>query len=135
MSGDGFVWRSVLARRRIATALVAAATLAGIVALVAPRAGAGTATSHLAPDFVHVRSHRTIRAAVRANSPDAIKQFPGEVPCLGGICSSPGEPVIAVGSKDILQTSNTAATVYSKTGEKLAEFDFYKSFWGPEVED
>jgi hypothetical protein len=41
---------------------------------------------------------------------------------------TPGEPVLAVGPNDILQTVNEAAAVYDKTGKKLAEFDF-GTFW------
>ena len=56
-------------------------------------------------------------------------EFPAEGPCQGGFCWTPGEPVIAVGPTDILETVNTAATVYDKsTGTKLAEFDF-GTFW------
>ena len=41
---------------------------------------------------------------------------------------TPGEPTIAVGPNDILETVNEAAAVYSKSGTKLAEFDF-GTFW------
>jgi hypothetical protein len=42
---------------------------------------------------------------------------------------TPGEPVVAVGPTDILQTVNEAAAVFDKSGNKLAEFDF-GTFWG-----
>ena len=56
-------------------------------------------------------------------------EFPAQGPCQDAFCWTPGEPVIAVGPTDILETVNTAATVYDKsTGTKLAEFDF-DMFW------
>lgn len=127
MSGDGIV------RGRTRVAFVGVVSmLAAAGALLAPGAGAGTRARG---DSIHVRSSRVIAPASHLSAPDGISQFPGETPCLGGLCSTPGEPVVAVGASDVLQTSNTAATVYGKTGTKLAEFDFYKSFWGEEVED
>jgi hypothetical protein len=61
--------------------------------------------------------------------PSLVSEFPGMGPCLGGYCFTPGEPVIAVGPSDVVETVNAAATVYSKTGTPLAEFDF-STFWG-----
>ena len=42
---------------------------------------------------------------------------------------TPGEPSVAVGSNDIVETVNEAAAVFDKSGHKLAEFDF-GTFWG-----
>ena len=42
---------------------------------------------------------------------------------------TPGEPVVAVGPSDIVETVNDAAAVYDKSGNKLKEFDF-GTFWG-----
>jgi hypothetical protein len=64
--------------------------------------------------------------------PLGVSEFPGMGPCQGGFCYTPGEPVIAVGPSDVVQTVNAAATVYSKTGTLLAEFDF-SSFWGADT--
>lgn len=56
-------------------------------------------------------------------------QFPGAGPCDITYCWTPGEPVIAVGTSDVVETVNTVATVYSKsTGTLLATFDF-ENFW------
>src|SRR5689334_15648954 len=125
MSGDGFVRTRV----RVAVSMVAVTALVGAAGMLAQDAGAGT---HAAAGFVHVRSHARVTSPIRFVIP-GIEGFGGQGPCLGGLCSSPGEPVIAVGPKAVLQTANTAATVYSKTGEKLAEFDF-TSFWGPQTQ-
>jgi hypothetical protein len=69
----------------------------------------------------------------RLNAFAGVSQFPGMAGCVGFICATPGEPVIAVGPSDVLQTVNTSATVYNKAGASRAEFDF-KTFWGPETE-
>jgi hypothetical protein len=71
-------------------------------------------------------------AAPQLSVPSGASEFPGMGPCLGGICFTPGEPVIAVGPNDVVQTVNAAATVYTKTGSTRAEFDF-NSFWGAET--
>src|SRR5213083_2241818 len=60
-----------------------------------------------------------------------VHEFAGMGPCEAGYCWAPGEPVIAVGPNHVVQTVNTAATVYDKsTGSLLSEFDF-ETFWGP----
>jgi hypothetical protein len=61
--------------------------------------------------------------------PSATSEFPGMGPCLGGTCFAPGEPVIAVGQRYVLETVNSAATVYRKSGAEVAQFPF-SSFWG-----
>jgi hypothetical protein len=54
-------------------------------------------------------------------------------PFEAGHFYTPGEPVIAVGPTDIVETVNEAAAVYDKaTGTLLAEFDF-ASFWGTDT--
>lgn len=45
-------------------------------------------------------------------------------------CWTPGEPAVAVGPNDIVETVNEAAAVYSKTGTKLAQFNFGTFFGG-----
>ena len=51
-------------------------------------------------------------------------------PCEAGSCWTPGEPVIAVGPTDIVETVNAAATIYSKTtGSQLTQLSF-ATFWG-----
>jgi hypothetical protein len=89
------------------------------------------------PPAVRIHEPRSFRAAGPAVSrpvpASSITEFGGLGPCdpaSGGyLCSTPGEPVVAVGPTDIVETANTAAAVYSKaTGAKLAEFDF-PSFW------
>ena len=65
-----------------------------------------------------------------------VTEFPGLGPSetYGAITDfwTPGEPVVAVGPTDIVQTVNEAAAVYTKTGTKLAELDF-GTFWGGTV--
>jgi hypothetical protein len=115
-----------LSRRGRCTARWAA--LAGAaLAFLAMTAPAGADT------FQHERGRAPAASPIRLAGPSGSTQFSGETPCLGGLCSSPGEPVLAVGPKDVLQTSNTAATVFSKSGAKLAELDF-TSFWGSETQ-
>jgi hypothetical protein len=69
----------------------------------------------------------------RPSSTSALTEFQGLGPSetYGGTTSfwTPGEPVVAVGPSDILQTANEAAAVFNKSGTKLAEFDF-GTFWG-----
>ncbi len=68
-------------------------------------------------------------APVQPLSPGPAGEFPGMGSCDALFCWAPGEPVIAVGPSDVVQTVNTAAAVYSKTGTQLATFDF-ETFWG-----
>jgi uncharacterized repeat protein (TIGR01451 family) len=60
-------------------------------------------------------------------------QTPYLFPALGscghfGFCWAPGEPTLAVGPSDIVETVNDQAAVFSKAGRQLADFDF-ESFW------
>ncbi len=66
---------------------------------------------------------------VRLSAPGGVTEFAGMGSCEAGFCYTPGEPVVAVGPSDVVETVNDAAVVYSKTGTKLAEFDF-GNFWG-----
>ena len=112
-------------RVRIATAAILCALLAAAgTAGAAPPAGLGHRLPP--PQRERASAHATAPALHVSHHPF---EFPGEGPCQDGFCWTPGEPVIAVGPTDILETVNTAATVYDKsTGTKLAEFDF-DSFW------
>jgi hypothetical protein len=62
-----------------------------------------------------------------------VHEFAGMGPCEAGWCYTPGEPVIAVGPSDVVETVNEAATVYDKAGTQLAELDF-ATFWGPQTQ-
>ena len=112
-------------RVRIATAAILCCLLAAGTAGAAP--GTSASGHRLTPP-------QRERAAAGASSPTGHRrhhpfEFPAQGPCQGGFCWTPGEPVIAVGPTEILETVNTAATVYDKTtGAQLAEFDF-ASFW------
>ena len=65
----------------------------------------------------------------RLSPPAGVLEFHGLGPCGVLFCWAPGEPVVAVGPSDVVQTVNTTAAVYSKTGTQLASFDF-STFWG-----
>lgn len=66
-----------------------------------------------------------------AGAQAAITQFAGFGPCdPSGFCWDAGEPTVSVGPSDVLQTTNTVATIYSRTGTKLAQYDF-SEFFGP----
>jgi len=104
--------------------------------LAAPNAGAATRVQLFRPPVIQVHArvgYPVPTPAFSMSQASGITEFPGLGPCdpaSGGfLCSTPGEPVVAAGPTDIVETANTAAAVYSKsTGAKLAEFDF-PSFW------
>jgi hypothetical protein len=112
------------------------------LAVLAPAVATVTQSDHAAADAFsplsrtvpsHIRQPPGFLApAPRLSAPSGANEFPGMGPCLGGVCFAPGEPVIAVGPNDVLETVNAAATVYSKAGTNRAEFDF-SSFWGGET--
>ena len=79
----------------------------------------------------HVRSASSISQQAIPRSPEPRAGSSREWGlATHAFCWSPGEPVIAVGPTDIVETVNTAATVYKKSDEDLlAEFDF-GTFWG-----
>ncbi len=103
--------------------------------------GAGATGGHPAPNAKALSVARIVPQHERSASPSHsatphflrnahVREFPGMGPCEAGYCWTPGEPVIAVGPTDIVETVNASATVYSKaTGNLLAEFDF-GTFWG-----
>jgi hypothetical protein len=70
-----------------------------------------------------------VAPAQRLSPPAPISEFPGTGPCDVVFCWAPGDPSIAVGPSDVVQTVNTVAAVYSKAGTQLAKFDF-STFWG-----
>jgi hypothetical protein len=117
------------------TLVLALATLAAAAATLAHSGPASADSvsplSRTVP--IHIRQPPGFPPTVaRLSAPSGVSEFPGMGPCLGGLCFAPGEPVIAVGPNDVLQTVNAAATVYSKTGTSRAEFDF-SSFWGAQT--
>ena len=75
---------------------------------------------------------KTAPAPAPFSAAASLTEFPGLGPSedYGGTFYfyTPGEPVLAVGPNDIVETVNDAAAVYDKTGHKLAEFDF-GTFW------
>jgi hypothetical protein len=69
--------------------------------------------------------------AAASQAQGALTEFTGWGPCdPSGFCWDAGEPDIAVGPNNVLETTNTVATVFSKTGTKLAQYDF-SEFFGP----
>jgi hypothetical protein len=123
---------------RLAALLVGALLVAPAAADAGTSAGAAAGGVALTPVRVtipeHIRAPRGGSPTFRSfSAPAGVVAFPGMASCLGGICFTPGEPVIAVGPSDVLQTVNAAATVYSKAGANRAEFDF-STFWGAGTE-
>ncbi len=114
--------------------MLARATFAAVVlatAMLAPtaRAALGAVPSGLFPQRVRATSAPAPAAGTQPLA--ALTEFPGWGPCdPSGFCWGPGEPVVAVGPSDVLETVNTVATVYSKSGTQLAQFDF-SDFFGP----
>jgi hypothetical protein len=84
--------------------------------------------AHVVPTRVP-RPPGYIAPTQRPSAPAPLTEFAGQGPCDLRFCWAPGEPVVAVGPSDVLQTVNTAAAVYTKTGTQLAVFDF-ETFWG-----
>ncbi|HMD46354.1 MAG TPA: IPT/TIG domain-containing protein [Acidimicrobiales bacterium] len=78
----------------------------------------------------------TFPERIRAGHPGARvhpagrSQFPGLGPCdTVGFCYTPGEPTVAAGPTDILETANTQLAVYNKaTGAQLAVYPL-ETFW------
>jgi len=115
--------------RRIAAAIsflaIAALTALGGQALGARAHRAGTA-----PSRIRV-SPADAAPAAPIQTPGALTEFPGWGPCdPSGFCWDAGEPALAVGPSYIIETVNTVATVYNKSGTKLAQYDF-SEFFGP----
>jgi hypothetical protein len=112
---------------------VAHAGAAGVLANASGLGGGSLATSAPSPATgVPTRIPRPpgyVAPAQRLATRAAPIEFFGHGACDVRFCWSPGEPVIAVGPTDIVQTVNTAATVYSKTGTQLAVLNF-ETFWG-----
>ena len=116
---------------------LALSPLFGLLLAGAAGASAATRAPLIKPPVIRIHEPRSFRApgpgVSRPIPLSSITQFGGLGPCdpaSGGFfCYTPGEPVVAVGPTDIVETANAAAAVYSKsTGAKLAEFDF-PSFW------
>ena len=105
-------------------ALVASTVLAGQALGAQPdRAGSD-------PSSIPVSRADTAPAAP-TQPPSALSEFPGWGPCdPSGFCWDAGEPTLAVGPSYILETVNTVATVFNKSGSKLAQYDF-SEFFGP----
>ncbi len=116
---------------------LALALLSALLGAASESAAAATGAPLFSPPFSQVHEPRgfAIPKPVPSSQlpPSGLTEFSGLGPCdpaQGGfLCNTPGEPVVAVGPSDIVETANTAAAVYDKsTGTKLAEFDF-PSFW------
>jgi hypothetical protein len=107
-----------------------AAMLATTAGLAFGRVSRGESPPRVFPQRIRKAPGTVVPAATIA-APGAVPEFPGWGPCdPSGFCWDPGEPVIAVGPTDVLETVNTVATVYSKTGTELAQHDF-SEFFGP----
>ena len=110
--------------------VVAAAGPSGPAGASDGRGAASAAATSTTIPFKKVPRTKVTVPFVPTSAP--ITEFPGLGPAetYGATTYfwTPGEPVLAVGPSDILQTANEAAAVYSKTGTKLAEFDF-GTFW------
>ena len=109
--------------------MIFAVALAAAMLALAAGAAFGAGRSALPPQRVRTVSPTSPAAAVQ--SLGALTGFAGWGPCdPSGLCWGPGEPVVAVGPNDVLETVNTVATVYNKSGTQLAQFDF-SNFFGP----
>jgi hypothetical protein len=116
---------------RGAAALIAVTFPAAL--MFSPPIAAGASSGHRQEKDPGVRV-TTIRAAHPGFAPQAqAVEFQGLGPTeqYGGSFYSftPGEPSVAVGPSDIVETVNEAAAVFDKSGHKVAEFDF-GTFWG-----
>jgi Fibronectin type III domain len=114
------------------SAVLATAFVAGMAAgggrSGASTGGAGAASSATLtiPEHVSAKGASVIVTPVPA-VPAA--EFPALGSCGLSFCWAPGEPVVAVGPTDLLETVNTQAAVYSKaTSAQLALYPF-ESFW------
>ncbi|HXB65114.1 MAG TPA: fibronectin type III domain-containing protein [Solirubrobacteraceae bacterium] len=112
--------------------MVAAVALAAAMLALTAGAAFGASPSGFFPQRVRTVSAANAPAPAAGIQPlGALTEFPGWGPCdPSGFCWGPGEPVVAVGPNDVLETVNTVATVYSKSGTQLAQFDF-SDFFGP----
>jgi len=105
--------------------------------LVALPVSAGAVSESVAAPMGDLQFHRSAHPPPAVPFVPAASASPVEFAGLGPSESyggttyfwTPGEPVVAVGPNDILQTANVAAAVFDKSGHKLAEFDF-GTFWG-----
>lgn len=131
------IFRGLLGKRRPPAPVGMLAMVGLTVAMLTATAGLafgqeslGESPGRVFPQRIR-RSPGTFVPAATTAAPVAGTEFPGWGPCdPSGFCWDPGEPVIAVGPTDVLETVNTVATVYSKTGTQLAQHDF-SEFFGP----
>lgn len=124
----GIAYRLASARKVSRLVLAAVALAAATLALAA---GSAFAAGGSASPLRHAPTVSATSPAVAVQPLGALTEFAGWGPCdPSGFCWGPGEPVVAVGPSDVLETVNTVATVYSKSGTQLAQFDF-SSFFGP----
>ena len=130
---------------RVAAAIAALSAVLGAVAPAtqssSPAAPATQSSSAAAPDSETIgkigltpssRPSRGTPAPAVPPTPNQ-GQFPGVGTLRRLALLGPGEPVVEVGPTTVLQTVNTAATVYDKaSGTKLAQFDF-TVWWGAQT--
>jgi len=117
-------------RTACAISFLVLAALAALTALGGQALGARPQRAGTAPSRIRV-SRSDGAPAARIQPPGALTEFPGWGPCdPSGFCWDAGEPVVAVGPSYILETVNTVATVFSKSGTQLAQYDFAE-FFGP----
>jgi hypothetical protein len=110
-----------------------------LIAVGAPDAASVRASSPGAVTAYLAHIAATHRTTVAPAAPRHLVQ-PSQGPEFAGLGSTeqygsvfysytPGEPVLAVGPSDVVETVNEAAGVFDKNGNKLAEIDF-GTFWG-----
>jgi hypothetical protein len=122
--------RSLAPAGMLALVGLTVATLTAPAGLAFGQVSSGESPPRIFPQRIR-RAPRTFAPAAAIAAPGALTEFPGWGSCdPSGFCWDPGEPVIAVGPSYVLETVNTAATVYSKTGTQLAQYDF-SEFFGP----
>ncbi len=110
----------VAAPLHVSSPVVARATSSGMNAVLQP--------ARIVPVRVPAPNVKVL-APQLAPGPHGLREFPALGNCGTAYCWTPGEPVVAVGPTDILETENTEAAVYSKaTFAQLTVFHF-ESFW------
>lgn len=116
---------------RFVRAMFGAVALAAAMLALTAGAALGIGPSRPSAQRVRTVSAAAPVAATGIQPLSALTEFSGWGPCdPSGFCWDAGEPVVAVGPNDVLETVNTVATVYSKSGTQLAQFDF-SDFFGP----
>ena len=100
--------------------------------IVGSRTQAGAATTTVVDPPAILPVHTPAKSSPTPQTPQVLPSAPGVVESFDGLgscgttyCWSPGEPDVAVGPTDIVETVNTQAAIYDKaTGSQLAVIHF-----------